>query len=166
VHLLTRRIHSAAGGATAELGDIELLGPRRITPLPEGAPPRRRILCVDDNPDIADAEAMLLALVGFDARPCYGGRDALALAEVFRPSVCLLDMNMPGMDGDELAARLHQRANGRPLLMIAVTAMSADACRGRAGLFDLHLFKPVETEQLLAAVASTVCCYGPRAGRT
>jgi CheY-like chemotaxis protein len=135
-----------------------------ITPLPEGAFPRR-VLCVDDNPDIADTEAMLLTLVGFDARPCYGGRDALALAEAFRPTVCLLDMNMPGMDGDELAARLHERADGRPLLMIAVTAMSADACRGRAAWFDFHLFKPVETEQLLAAVASTVCGYGPRAGR-
>ena len=127
-----------------------------------GTPDRTRALCIDDNPDIADTEAMLLSLVGFDARALYGGRDAIALAETFRPSVCLIDKNMPGMDGDELAARLRDRADGRPLLLIAVTAVSADACRGRMVRFDLHLFKPVEAEKLLTAVASHPRGRGPR----
>jgi DNA-binding response OmpR family regulator len=125
-----------------------------IVPLPGGTTPRPRVLCVDDNPDIADSEAILLGLAGFEARPSYGGRDALALAETFRPRVCLLDMNMPGMDGDEVAAHLRGRAAGRGMLLIAVTAVCADATGGRMAWFDLHLFKPVEPEQLLAAVNS------------
>lgn len=120
----------------------------------DGPTPRAYVLCVDDNPDIADTEAMLLVLLGFDARSCYGGRDALILAETFRPSVCLLDMNMPGMDGGELAASLRDQADGRQLFIIAVTAMSSDVYRTRTPWFDLHLFKPVEPEKLLAAVVT------------
>jgi CheY-like chemotaxis protein len=111
-----------------------------------------RVLCVDDNPDIADTEAMLLSLVGFDARACYGARDALAEAATFFPSVCLIDMSMPGMNGDELAAVLRDRANERPLVLIAVTALTADP--GRDVWFDFRLLKPVESETLLAAVIS------------
>ena len=58
-----------------------------------------RVLCVDDNPDQADSEALFLRVLGFQTRACYGGRDAMALAGAFLPDVCLLDMNMPGMGG-------------------------------------------------------------------
>ena len=48
----------------------------------------------------------------FDARACYDERRALAEAATFLPGVCLIDLNMPGMDGDELAVRLRERASG------------------------------------------------------
>jgi DNA-binding response OmpR family regulator len=115
-----------------------------------------RVLCVDDNPDIADSEAMLLTQVGYDARSCYGGRDALVLAEVFCPSIFLIDINMPGMEGDALAAKLRERTEDRPLSLIAVTASSADVFGEWTALFDMFLFKPVFTEKLLAAIASSM----------
>ncbi len=67
-----------------------------------------RVLCIDGNHNVADSEAELLRLVGFEVRACYGGREALAEAAVFLPVVCLLYLNMPGMDGDELAMRLRE----------------------------------------------------------
>ena len=73
-----------------------------------------RILCVDDNPDQADSEALFLRVIGFEARACYGGHDAIRVAGVFLPDVCLLDLHMPGMAGDELAARLRDGAGARP----------------------------------------------------
>lgn len=113
-----------------------------------------RVLCVDDNCDVADSEVELLRVVGFDARACYDGPAALVEAAAFLPSVCLIDLNMPGMDGDELAARLRAQAGATPLVLVAVTAMNDEESRrriGRAG-FAVHLVKPVDPHNLLAVV--------------
>src|SRR6187551_2267400 len=107
--------------------------------------PRLRVLCVDDNQDATDSAVDFLRLVGFDAMACYDGPHALAAAREFAPDICLLDLNMPGMDGDELAGRLRDQAVDRPVLFIAVTARGDDESRRRtadAG-FRLHLVKPV-----------------------
>jgi CheY-like chemotaxis protein len=120
---------------------------------PVGPVPPLRVLCVDDNRDVADSEALLLRVVGFEARACYTGDAALAEAAAFLPAVCLIDLDMPGMDGCELARRLRAGAD-YPLVLVAVTAMSGDVCSARvadAG-FDLHLVKPVAPDQLLLAV--------------
>ena len=112
-------------------------------------PSALRVLCVDDNRDQADSEAMLLEAFGYDTRACYDGTAALRVANDFRPRVCLLDLNMPGMDGDELAGKLRSWAGGCPLLLVAVTAMGDDASRGRTAGFDHHFVKPVEPRLLL-----------------
>ncbi len=120
-----------------------------------GVPPLR-VLCVDDNRDVADSSAELLRIVGFDARACYCGESALHEAATFRPVVCLIDFDMPGMDGDELAVRLKEQAAGIPLVLVAITARSDEESRRRireAG-FDLHLVKPVDPHNLLAVVDS------------
>lgn len=111
-----------------------------------------RVLCVDDNRDAAETLALLLELLGFDTRACFDGPAALALAGDFRPDVCLLDINMPVMDGHELAGRLREAAAGRPLLLVATTARSPDADRGRTG-FHLHLVKPVDITALLTGLS-------------
>ena len=115
---------------------------------------RPRVLVVDDNRDQADSAAELFRLAGFDARACYDGPSALTLNREFLPDVCLLDLNMPGMDGDELASRLRGQAGGRPVLLVAVTAMGNDESRRRteeAG-FHMHLVKPVDPHDLLRVV--------------
>ena len=114
------------------------------------------MLCVDDNHDTADSEVMLLQLAGFYARACYSGPTAHLEAAEFLPHICLIDMNMPGMDGDEVAVRLRQI--GRPLVLIAVTALNDDAGRRRiaAAGFDRHLLKPVSPRDLLAAVGESL----------
>ncbi|VTT99026.1 histidine kinase : Response regulator OS=Janthinobacterium agaricidamnosum NBRC 102515 = DSM 9628 GN=GJA_2048 PE=4 SV=1: Response_reg [Gemmataceae bacterium] len=115
-------------------------------------PSNRRILCVDDNRDAADSTAEVLALLGYETRACYDGPSALALAESFRPDVCVLDLNMPGMDGDVLAGRL--RPGAAPPLLVAVSAATDPGSRRRicdAG-FDRHLAKPAALGDLLAAL--------------
>jgi CheY-like chemotaxis protein len=108
-------------------------------------------LYVDDNRDLTNSAVELLRLVGFDARGCYDGASALVVSEAFRPDVCILDLNMPVMDGDELAERLRDQASGRPVLIVAVTAMGGDESRRRteAAGFHLHLLKPVDPHDLL-----------------
>ena len=61
---------------------------------------------------------------------------------------------MPGMDGDELAARLRATHGTRTPLLIALTAMSNEECADRiqAAGFDLHLVKPVDPYKLVKVV--------------
>jgi two-component system, OmpR family, response regulator len=116
--------------------------------------PPFRVLFVDDNRDAANSSALLLRIMGFETRACYDGPSALILNETFRPGVCFLDLNMPGMEGDELARRLRDAPAWRPLLVVAVTAMSdKKSCeRIAAAGFDLHLVKPVDPDALVKVV--------------
>ena len=98
---------------------------------PEENPPLR-VLYVDDNRDAADTAVDLLRVCGFEPRASYNGPAALAEAASFRQSVCLIDLNMPGMDGVELAVRLRADAGGEPLVLVAVTAKEPD-CRTCTG---------------------------------
>lgn len=113
---------------------------------------RGRVLCVDDNPDIAHSTSELLGLVGLDARSCLSGLEALAVAAAFRPHACVLDINMPGLDGYELAGRL--RALLGPVFLIAVTAASGGEHERRlaAAGFALQLVKPADPVHLLAVL--------------
>jgi two-component system, OmpR family, response regulator len=118
--------------------------------------PPLRVLCVDDNRDVADTTALLLQTVGFEVRACYDGATALKVADTFLPAVCFIDLNMPGMGGEELAVRLREWAAGRPLVLVAVTAMSGDEYRKQtaAAGFDLHFVKPVDPFDLVHVVNS------------
>lgn len=127
--------------------------PSRTWDREPGAP--LRVLCVDDNPDVADSEAMLLELYRCDVAVCYDGPSALAEALRFGPDVCLIDFNMPGMDGCTLAGRLKAWRTCDPLYLIAVTAYGSESARKKtaeAG-FDMHLVKPLDWDVLARALS-------------
>lgn len=113
-----------------------------------------RVLCVDDLEDSADSLSMLFDLWGHECEVCYGGKAALALTNTFAPDVYLLDLSMPGMDGLELAGLIRARTAGRPVLLIAATALNSESMRGLAALagFNHYFVKPVEFNDLLAAI--------------
>ncbi len=117
--------------------------------------PRLRVLCVDDNLDVADSTAALLEVLGYETEFCCDGLAALAVANWFRPDACLIDLNMPELDGYDLARTLRARADGRPLRLVAVTAQSGEEARrrARAAGFDFHLVKPASAEEFTAALA-------------
>ena len=112
---------------------------------------RLHVLYVDDNRDVADSAAELLRIAGFEVRVCYDGPTALAVSRNFTPSICLLDLDMPGMNGDELAVRLREQSVDGAILVVAVTARSDDVASSRiaAAGFNLHLVKPVDPHDLL-----------------
>src|SRR5579883_942194 len=83
-----------------------------------------RVLVADDNVDSADSLSELVKYYGADVRTCYDGLSALAEAERFRPDVCLFDLNMPGMDGDQLAVRVRELMPDCHMKFAAVTAMN------------------------------------------
>jgi CheY-like chemotaxis protein len=113
-----------------------------------------RVLIVDDNRDAADCLGLLFDLVGAEARVAYGGVDALKQAAEFHPHAGLLDIDMPGMSGLELAREMRAWPRGGPLLLVAVTGVSDEEARRRtaAAGFDHHLTKPVDGSELVRLV--------------
>jgi CheY-like chemotaxis protein len=118
--------------------------------------PLLRILCVDDNQDAADSLAAILELMGYEVRACYDGMSAMEVAQAFLPNVCFLDLNMPGMNGLELANQLKAGAGWHALLIAAVTALDATEYRTLTAVagFHYHLVKPVNATTLRAALDS------------
>jgi len=125
-----------------------------------------RVLVVDDNRDAADSLGLLLELNGAAVRVAYGGADALREAETFRPHVGLFDIHMPGMSGLELARAMRERADGGPLLLIAVTGVSDEDAveRTAAAGFDRHLTKPADPAELDRAAWAFLREHHPRDG--
>lgn len=114
----------------------------------------KNILVVDDNPDVADTTASLLQAYGFNVSVAYGGSEALAIARVIRPDLVFLDIGMPLMDGYEVARRLRADTELCTAKLIAFTAWGDEASRLKASAagFDLHLTKPSNVTDIIAAV--------------
>jgi CheY-like chemotaxis protein len=116
----------------------------------DGATEKVRVLVVDDNREFARSCAKLLQLAGFEGRIAYDGDSALEIALEFRPSIVLLDIGLPGIDGYEVARRLRSEVTLPPMTVIAVTAYSHDEARRQATAsgFDHFLVKPVTFAEL------------------
>ncbi len=113
--------------------------------------PPIRVLIVDDHPDAAESLAIVLSTEGFEVRTDNDGGQAWRTIESWRPSVALIDLDLPTMGGLELARRARALAFGDRLLLAAVTGYGRDSDRRtsqQAG-FDAHLVKPVEPDEVL-----------------
>ena len=114
-----------------------------------------RVLVIDDYQDGADVLSQLLELQGHSVTKAYNGADGIAAAIKSAPSVALVDIGMPIMDGYEVAKRLRAEfADG--LYIVAVTAWSDAETRQRCveSGFDLHMTKPVNFESLFNLIDS------------
>jgi CheY-like chemotaxis protein len=117
--------------------------------VPRGAMPRT--LVVDDDKHAADSLASLLQSAGYgDARVAYTGAAALALAVEFKPTVLLVDLDLPDMSGYDVARHLSQHPQLQNLRLIALTASSEHPGRelARAAGIERYLSKPVGSAAL------------------
>ena len=115
----------------------------------------RRILVVDDKHDAAESLAMLLRLHGHEVLVANDSRTALEIAAEARPSVVLLDIGLPEMDGYEVCRRLRQQGM-TDAQIIAVTGYGQEQDRQwsyEAG-FDAHTVKPVDIGEVLKLLAA------------
>jgi CheY-like chemotaxis protein len=112
-------------------------------------------LVVDDNQDSANSLGLLAQIMGHEVRTAYDGPSALALATAFVPEVVLLDVDMPGMDGYEIAQRLRQLPALASTVLVAQTGwgQEEDFRRAKEAGFDHHLIKPLEMKDLQKVLA-------------
>jgi two-component system, chemotaxis family, CheB/CheR fusion protein len=112
-------------------------------------PPRRRILVVDDEADVADMFARMLEQLDQDVTVVYSGADAIQAALARPPQIVFLDLAMPAMPGTEVARRLREHFPPAALTLIAVSGHDSKAAIAQGGAFDRHLLKPVAPETLI-----------------
>ena len=113
----------------------------------------RRVLVVDDDPDILDALSEILEVEGYDVQRARNGREALQRLEHGLPDLVLLDLMMPVMDGWEFARSLAPGA--RPPIIVLSADRNVSAKAKEIGALG-WLAKPFELSDLLAAVRSVV----------
>ncbi len=109
-----------------------------------------RVLVVDDNRDAADSLCILLGSLRVEAHCAYEGEEALRRLPQLRPDAVVLDIGMPGMDGNEVARAIRAEAHHAGVRLIALTGwgQEGDRERTRASGFDHHLTKPVDLAAL------------------
>ena len=109
-----------------------------------------RILIVDDERDLAEMLARRLVLEGHEVHVCHDGWTAIEMATLVKPDAVLTDLAMPGMDGWQLASRLHQALPADTPLIVAISAYQDGEhfARSRSAGIDFHLAKPRYFEQL------------------
>ncbi len=115
-----------------------------------------RILIVDDNRVAADSLARLLTQkCQLDVRVSYDGASALKTVESFRPQVVLLDLDLPGMDGYEVAKILRDQSGTSGISIVALSGWGQEEDRrhSHAVGIDHHMLKPVNIRALTDVIA-------------
>ncbi|HEU0185575.1 MAG TPA: ATP-binding protein [Blastocatellia bacterium] len=128
-------------------------GEGRRAPVSRGP---RRVLVVDDNVDSAESMAVLLRLEGHEVRLAHDGAAALEEARSFKPDVMFLDLDLPKMDGYEVARQLRLDPAMSGVTLVAMTGYGHEEERQRtreAG-FQSHLVKPVDFDLLKDLLSS------------
>ena len=116
----------------------------------------QRILVVDDNAVNRKLIAVALKVAGYDVHVAVDGEDALALVTTLRPSLIMMDIQLPGMDGLEVTRRLKAEPATRSIAIVATTAyaMVGDEQKARDAGCDGYIAKPIDTRRLSEVVAS------------
>jgi CheY-like chemotaxis protein len=112
-----------------------------------------RVLVVDDNKDAADSLGMLLRLEQHLVDVVYDGRAALEKARLTHPALVFVDIGMPGMNGYELAQRLHELPGCEQVVVAALSGYrTLDESASRAAGIEFHLTKPAQTDEVLRII--------------
>lgn len=116
---------------------------------------RRRLLLVDDDPMLLVLLSTVLQHAGYDTVHAASAEEALQIARQDDPDLALLDVNLPGMSGIELAARLSAET-AVPFMFLSVQdaaeTVKKAASHGAVG----YLVKPVEAAQVTPAVEAAL----------
>ncbi len=110
----------------------------------------RRVLVVDDEPNILFALEETVRDLGFDCIAACEGEDALIIARGVRPDLIITDVIMPGLNGYELCEKLKAdpATNSIPVVMVTVRAGDRDKKQGSAAGADAYLVKPFHLTDL------------------
>ena len=125
-----------------------------------GEAQRERILVVDDDTALAEMLQIMLRQEGFDTSWCATGDRAFEAFEAFEPSLVLLDVMLPGMDGIRVC-RAIRRVSGVPIIMLTARSDTTEVVRGLEEGADDYVAKPFKTKELVARMRARLRTPGP-----
>jgi len=117
--------------------------------------PALKVIVVDDNADAAQMLAMFVEALGHRVVVEHSAGEALERAKAEAPHVCLLDIGLPEMDGNELARRLRAQPETAKSILVAVTGYGQEQDKQNAidAGFDHHFIKPVDSKKLVGLLS-------------
>jgi DNA-binding NarL/FixJ family response regulator len=116
----------------------------------------RRLLVVDDEPNLLRAVAACLRSEGYEVATARSGKDALVSLAESVPDLIISDIRMPGMDGHALAHRIRSspRTALIPIVFLTAKDQKSDRIEGFRTGADAYITKPFEPDELLAVLTS------------
>jgi DNA-binding response OmpR family regulator len=114
----------------------------------------RKVLIVDDEPNIVAAVEFLLRRKGHEVLVARNGDEALQLVEASTPDLVLLDVMMPAKSGYEVCKRLRERPEWQGIKIIILSAKGRDAevSKGLSLGADIYVTKPFSTRDLMSKI--------------
>lgn len=116
------------------------------------------VMVVDDDPGILEALDQTLSAAGAMVRTCSSAREALTVIKNWRPAVIVCDIGMPEEDGYSLIRKIRAlpREDGGVVPALALTAFARveDRIKVLSSGFQMHVAKPVQSDELITAIAN------------
>ena len=119
----------------------------------------KKILIVDDEPDVLLLLGERLSKAGYDVIKASGGQEAIEMAHKDSPDLIILDIAMPGMDGSEVANTLRAQPATKDIPMIFLTCLftkqEEKACGHVLGQ-NFFIAKPYDVNELLSEIKARI----------
>jgi DNA-binding response OmpR family regulator len=116
---------------------------------------KQNIMVVDDDPNIAHLVQLYLEKEGFDVTVCFRGDEALAAFRQNPPSLMVLDIMLPGMDGWQVCRAVRQ-ISAIPIIMLTAKDETFDKVLGLELGADDYMTKPFESKELVARIKAVL----------
>ncbi|MEE4194456.1 MAG: response regulator transcription factor [Anaerolineae bacterium] len=120
----------------------------------------KRILLIEDDPDIIEISRDYLKASGFDTQTAIDGVEGLAAARREKPDLIVLDLNLPKMDGLDVC-RTIRRESDVPIIMLTARVEEVDKLIGLELGADDYITKPFSPRELVARVRAVLRRIGP-----
>lgn len=118
------------------------------------------ILCIEDNEDNMTLVQRALESRGYRLLKAMRGMDGIAIAETEHVDIILLDMNLPDLDGHDIARRLRSSSKGElasiPIIAVTANALNGDAQKALDAGCDVYMSKPINIRELWARVEAFI----------
>lgn len=115
----------------------------------------RRVVCIEDEPDMIDLIQLILGRQGFEVIGANGGAEGLEAVKKEKPDLVLLDLMMPDMDGWEVYQKIKSDEETRqiPVIVVTAKAQNIDKVLGlHIAKVDDYIPKPFSPQELLDSV--------------
>jgi len=114
----------------------------------------KRVLIVDDEPNIVAALEFLLQKHGYEVKVASNGEDALGQLDAFRPDLVLLDVMMPKVSGYDVCQRMRAQPQWRhiKIVMLSAKGREVEISKGMSLGADLYVTKPFSSSELVVTI--------------
>ena len=121
---------------------------------------KTKILIVDDDNNIAELISLYLTKECYDTKIVNDGEEALTAFEQYNPSLILLDLMLPGIDGYQVCREIRTKSNV-PIIMLSAKGEIFDKVLGLELGADDYIMKPFDSKELVARVKAVLRRYQP-----